>query len=268
MKKNFLILLMLIFVFSTNANEKDDNTPAQIMLFGVFHFANPQADKVKTKQIDVMTPENQAYLDVLAKQITDYKPTAILLEYSKKHQTKFQQEYEDYLKNKLVLNSNEIHQLGFRIAKLTGLSVVHYYDEKDVQWQPKAMFEYMAKHDKEAQESLGKVISQLTREIEQSHMTKTLKELLLLSNSSEWDELNKSLYIKTNHVGAGDGFSGADAAASWWHRNFRMYANIQKHAQPGERVLVIGGQGHTAIFKDFLKLDTQRQAVDVKKYIK
>ena len=40
--------------------------------------------------------------------------------------------------------------------------------------------------------------------------------------------------------------SGADASASWWQRNFRMYALIQQHAQPGARDIAIGGQGHTA----------------------
>ena len=68
-------------------------------------------------------------------------------------------------------------------------------------------------------------------------------------------------------MGAGENYVGADASASWWHRNFRMYANIQKHAQPGERVLAIGGQGHTAILKDLLAIDRDRVAVDVRPYI-
>jgi hypothetical protein len=67
----------------------------------------------------------------------------------------------------------------------------------------------------------------------------------------------------TNSAGAGTNFSGADAAASWWHRNFRMYANIQKLATPDTRLIVIGGQGHTAILKDLLKFDSERQAVDI-----
>jgi hypothetical protein len=35
--------------------------PAEVILFGVFHFANPGRDVVKTEQINVMTEENQAY---------------------------------------------------------------------------------------------------------------------------------------------------------------------------------------------------------------
>ena len=51
--------------------------------------------------------------------------------------------------------------------------------------------------------------------------------------------------------------------ASWWHRNFRMYAYIQQHAGPGKRVVAIGGQGHTAILKDLLADDPDRVAADV-----
>jgi len=35
-----------------------DLPPAQVMLFGVFHFSNPGLDAVKTDQLNVMTDEN------------------------------------------------------------------------------------------------------------------------------------------------------------------------------------------------------------------
>ena len=62
---------------------------------------------------------------------------------------------------------------------------------------------------------------------------------------------------------------GATATASWWHRNFRMFAKIQRHALSAkdQRVLVIGGQGHTAILKDFLSLDDRLESVDVASFL-
>ena len=266
MSKYFLYIITLLLSITIQANNQPEK--AKVMIIGVFHFANPQADHVRTKQINVMTTENQIYLKQITKQISEFKPTVVLLEYNKKYQQQTQQEYTQYLQGKFTLKSNEIYQIGFRVAKNAGLKQVFLYDEQEVHWQSKPLFEYMAKHDAETQKSFNAFITQITQNIENNQMTKSLKELLLLSNSIEWDNLNKSLYFKTNHVGAGKNFEGADAAASWWHRNFRMYANIQQHAQPSERVLVIAGQGHTAIFKDFLKLDTQRQAVDVTQYIK
>ena len=89
----------------------------------------------------------------------------------------------------------------------------------------------------------------------------------LRTNDPEQDALNRGFYVLTNAVGADDNFVGADAAASWWHRNFRMYAIVQRFAQPGERVLVIGGQGHIAILRRLLADDREREAVDVRPFL-
>ena len=90
---------------------------------------------------------------------------------------------------------------------------------------------------------------------------------LQLANDPERDRENKALYLVTNDVAAGAGFAGADASASWWRRNFRMYANVQRAAAPGRRVLVVAGQGHTAILKDLLAIDGGREAEDVAPYL-
>lgn len=101
----------------------------------------------------------------------------------------------------------------------------------------------------------------------EAHRTLTLKQLLLRANDPEQDRRNKDLYLLTNAAGAGAAFEGADATARWWHRNLRMYANIQRHATPGERVLVVAGSGHTAILRDFLRIDRRITARDIKPYL-
>ena len=95
----------------------------------------------------------------------------------------------------------------------------------------------------------------------------SLPQLLRLHTDPARDAFNKGLYLRTNDIDAGGGFAGADASASWWHRNFRMYANLQKAAAPGRRVIAVAGQGHTAILKDLLADDAQRQAEDVAGYL-
>jgi hypothetical protein len=87
------------------------------------------------------------------------------------------------------------------------------------------------------------------------------------SNDPEQDRMNKDLYLLTNVAGAGSGFEGADATARWWHRNIRMYANIQRYAVPGERLLVVAGSGHTAILRDFLAIDGRIRGRDIQPYL-
>jgi hypothetical protein len=45
-----------------------------------------------------------------------------------------------------------------------------------------------------------------------------------------------------------------------------MYANIQQVAKPGERIIAIGGSGHTAILKQLLKIDRRLVGVEVDGY--
>ena len=235
---------------------------AKVMLLGVFHFSNPQQDVVKTKQINVMTNENQEYLERLTSYISKFSPTIILLEFDPLNEQTIQEQYNQYRKGDFALPSNEIYQLGFRIAQKSNLTTVHSFDERTIEWNAEPFFDYINSNDLETKSRLDTLIEKITSETEQAHQTHSLFELLIDANIEEKDSLNKYLYLLTNHVGAGGSFEGADAAASWWHRNFRMYANIQRYATLVERVLVIGGQGHTAILKDLLKIDQDREAVD------
>ncbi len=244
-----------------------DEPQAEVMLFGVFHFANPGSDMVKSEQTNVMTLQNQDYLVRLAKRIAEFQPTVVLLEFDAKNEAGMQERYGQYIDGEYELESNETYQLGFRIAREAGVESVHGFDEREVHWDAGPLFEYMPENDPETNQKVDDLIAQISSDQEVAHKTKTLAELLLQSNEPEYDSLNKYLYLMTNHVGAGDNFVGADAAASWWRRNFRMYANIQKFAQPGERILAIAGQGHTAILRDLLALDAGRTAVDVRPFI-
>ncbi len=241
-------------------------TKARVAILGVFHFTNPGLDVVKTKQINVLEPENQAYLDSFSMRIASgLRPTKVLIECHRKNQASMEDKFLRYLDGTYQLGVNEIYQLGFRVAKASNASII-CFDEREVQWQASDMTAYMKEHDLQAQARSDRGIQDITKILNEMHSELSLKDILIALNSEELDRLNKSLYMSTNDVGAEINFLGADATASWWHRNFRMYANIQKAAVAGERVLVIGGQGHTAILRDMLEDDLQRQTHLLKPY--
>ena len=244
-----------------------DAGKSRVMVAGMFHFANPGRDMVKTRVIDVMATENQAYLDGLATRMAGFKPTHVLVECNPADQSQYDQRYADYLAGRYELPSNETYQLGFRVAKRAGLRGVACFDEQDIGWNAQPMFDYMDKHDPQARQDIEGTYKALSAQMDGEQATLSLEQLLRLASDPARDALNKAMYLRTNAVGAGDGFAGADAAASWWHRNFRMYANIQKAAVPGSRVLVLAGQGHAAILKDLLAVDDRRVAEDVRGYL-
>ena len=129
------------------------------------------------------------------------------------------------------------------------------------------MFDYIKKHDPAMQASMDAMFKSLSERSDREQNTLSLPQLLQLTNNAVGDRENKGMYLFTNAVDAGGSFAGADASASWWHRNFRMYANVQKAAAPGHRVLVVAGAGHTAILKDLLAIDSKRQSEEVNSYL-
>ncbi|BFM10685.1 hypothetical protein R50072_08380 [Simiduia litorea] len=268
-RKTFLtqiLLSMLVLVGLPSVAVAKNVAPAKVMLVGVFHFSNPGLDKVKTDQINVMSDDNQRYLFALSKRFAEFKPTHVLLECSLERTTEYYDQFQKFLIDDELPGVNENYQLGFRIAKLAGLDSTHCYDERKIGWDADQLFSDLESKDAEAKQAFEQFIAEITEQTTENHKTLSLAELLRLSNEPKQDSLNKNLYLLTNQVGAGDNFSGADAAASWWHRNFRMYANIQKIAQPGTRIIVLGGQGHTAILKDLVNIDQRRELVDSKMY--
>jgi hypothetical protein len=254
-------LFIILFATPLYAGEA-----AKIMLFGTFHFQDAGLDVVKQKDVDISSVDSQQYLEGLTQRLAGFKPTRVLLEYNPENDEKINERYQAYLAGDFELPVNEIYQLGFRIAKQAGHDRVYSFDNRDVEWRAEAMFEYAKKHDSPEMKTFDQIIKQITEESEQARETLSLAELLRQQNNPVMERRNMDLYMATNAIGAGDGYSGAIASASWWKRNFYMYANIQKMAAPGERIIAIGGSGHMAIIKQLLAIDLRLEGVAVDSY--
>jgi hypothetical protein len=256
-----MLILAILVTPSLLADES-----ARVMLFGTFHFQDAGEDVVKNKDVDIFTPESQEYLLGLTQRLAEFKPTRVLLEYNPDNDEKINEQYREYLAGNFELPANEIFQLGFRIAKQSGHERVYSFDNRDVEWRAEAMFEYAKQHDSPEMKTFDEIIQQITAESEQARSTLPLAGLLKQQNDPAQERRNMDLYLATNAIGAGDGYSGAIASASWWERNFYMYANIQKLAAPGERIIAIGGTGHMAILKQLLAIDRRLEGVAVDPY--
>jgi hypothetical protein len=253
------------FLCSSFLVQAMDKSQAEVMMVGMFHFSSPGKDSVKVKHIDVMTKESQSYLKSLSQKIAEeFKPTLVLLEYAQKNDSTIQQRYQQYQSNEYQLQVNEIYQLGFRVARASGGIPIASFDERGIGWAAERLFETMPTTAPKIKKTFDDAIKFFTERGNKAHLTMNLRELLLQHNDPEFDRANKGLYLLTNPVSTDGEFEGALASSSWWHRNFRMYAKIQQHAKAGERILVIGGQGHTAILKDFLAIDGQIKGIDVR----
>ena len=242
-------------------------TPARVLLFGTFHFKDAGKDLVKVEDVDIFSAENQATLEALTDRMAAFKPTAVLLEYNPENEDEINQQYREYLAGSFELPANEIYQLGFRLAKKAGLERVHSFDHRDLHWAGRPMMEEAKATAPERMAAMEQVIADVTRDETEARASLPLLQLLARANDPARDALNMGFYVSTNDIGVDGSWSGADATATWWQRNYRMYARIQSHAGPGARVVAIGGQGHTAILKQVLAIDPQREAESVEDYL-
>jgi len=253
----YICLIVLTISMSSIAKQ-----PNELMLMGTFHFENPGLDTVKIKTINVMTKESQDYLIELSKNISQFKPTIVLLEFNPANTEKMNEKYQNYLNGTFELPANEIYQIGFRVAKLSGVKRIESLDERKIHWQAEELFKYLETKDLESHAKFKEVISEVTSRSDLNHKTLPLKELLLLSNDKVYDQTNKNIYFSTNAIGVENGtYLGADSSASWWHRNFRIYAKIQHYAKTHTKIFALAGQGHTAILKDFIASDNSMNYV-------
>ncbi|MBB5204709.1 hypothetical protein HNQ51_002023 [Inhella inkyongensis] len=242
--------------------------PARVMLLGTFHFDNPGQDAVKFQPIDVLQPAPQRYLDGLVQRLVAFKPTRVMLEYSQQADERFNQRYQAYRKGEFKLQLNEIYQIGFRVAHGAGLARVDSVDEEVPGTADEALFKNMPSRDPAAWQRLMDKVAEMSQRFQKQHREQGLGQILASSNTPAADRENKGFYMLFNAVGGGQReYLGADSAAAWWQRNLRMYARIQHLAQPGERVLVIAGSGHTAILRDLLAADDQRVEEPVLRYL-
>ena len=262
MKYSLIALFSLIFSILSHAQE-----PAEVMLLGTFHFKDSGKDVVKVADVDIFSEASQAYLETLTDRLAAFDPSVVLLEYNPESEARINERYKAYLKGEYELPANEIYQLGFRIAKKAGLDSVKSFDHRDLHWAAQPMFDYAEEHGSPEMDTFNEVIATVTAEEKAARASMDLQGLLRRSNDPERDRTNMDLYLATNAIGVDDGWSGADATATWWQRNFRMYANIQKAAKPGGKIIAIGGSGHMAILKELLRIDKRLQAVPPLDYL-
>jgi hypothetical protein len=69
-------------------------------------------------------------------------------------------------------------------------------------------------------------------------------------------------------VGAGDSYIGARAVAQWYDRNLRIFANLATIAHPGDRIVLIIGQGHTPILRELVRSHPGMRLVEPLEYLR
>lgn len=282
MKIKLIISLLLVISQNFFCQTKDISSfllngrrQTEVLLLGVFHFEYYNADSHKTdsaNQVDILAPAKQKEILKIVDAIAKYKPTIICFETSNDSILNLQ--YSNFLQNTYKLSKSEVDQLGFRIAKKTGLKKVFAIDTKS--WfrdnlKNNALFEHFWDEqyylDTLEMNIWSAKYAEWYKYLDSVSTKLSIIEYLKLLNQPKVLDYNLGQYLvemkTSNH-------NGPDfVTLDWYNRNLRIYNNILKtNPTDQDRVLIIYGSGHIPLLKHFFQSSPQFKLIPISKYLK
>ncbi len=237
---------------------RESEPRAQLMLLGTFHFADAGLDAYKPKfHVDIKSPERQAEVQEAARLIAEFRPTKVAVEWGSQHQARTDSLYRAYVAGEFELGSNEVYQLGFRIARMMGHERVWLVDAPGRSYFPDwTEAEYEAKNAKlrplvRERPDWTSRFTQLYSWGDSVKSVVPLRDFLIFQNSSDRVRQGHGHYtVDSFHLHTDGDWFGPDAGTRWYNRNLRIFANLQRITDSDEeRILFIVGSGHLPILR-------------------
>lgn len=257
---------------NTLKSESGKTNKLEVLLLGTFHFANfnPEnnGDVVQVNVRDILTDENQKELEAISDKIKTFNPDKIFVEYPYQSQSILDSIFSSFsTDNYKNVKRSEITQLAFRTAKKLDhqkLYAIDYrtdfpYDSLLTQME-KAKQNHLIAKDSLELEKLEMVENELFAS------NKSLTDILYYYNNDKRRKEDINWYVNlANQGGERDNFVGAYLASEWYKRNLYMYSLVQKSIDNNDdRILILAGASHIAMFKDFIDYNPNWKTVELK----
>jgi len=264
-----ILLLCSLFITNGLLGQETKMLPrTKIMTLGVFHFAYPNLDAVKTEknnQISVLEEPYQSEIIAISKAIEEYKPTIIAVESKPANQITMDSLFSLYKSDKWLLEKNEQYQLGFRIGKDLDLPKVYcvdnpgkHYDNIESIFKDSVRLSNFENYYLTSADSIyktpvtGRKVTSIIDALYKSNNPAFVRERLAmyLLNPFKYEEK------------PGD-FTGADfETGRWFNRNLRIFRNIQRIPHNSEdRILLIIGSDHLNLLNLFFDISKEFEFV-------
>ena len=238
MSRYLLALCLVLHPMLLHAAE-----PARVLIVGTYHFSNPGQDHANVESVDVTTPGRQAQLQAVADALATFEPTLVGVEWPAPDAST---QYAQYRNGTLPPSTNEVVQLGFRLAKQRGLMQVYGLDVPG-DFPFEAVQDWAQVNGKA--DALGALLAQaegITARITALQSTHTIGGVLREMNTQRAIDEGAGFYAELLRYGKGEAQPGVALNAAWAKRNFAICAQLLQVLQPGDRAVVFYGQGHVA----------------------
>lgn len=262
LEKLFLLGFGFFLTLSVNAQigivDQDAKTKPTLVILGTYHMGTPGNNIVNSKVADITTPERQKQMVELVGKLKKFKPTKIVVECDHPEaDAKTQENYDKYLAGNYQLSKNETNQIGFRLAKESGLKKVYCVDWSDFWNDPSINYMKHAAKDAELDGFLKGVNQKLKQEAD-AEAAKILPlpvtDQLIFMNQPEQMEKDHKVYFNLMRIGRGKEYAGAGYFSWWYRRNLAILTNIIRLTDSmDDRILVVYGAGHNKLLNQLAK---------------
>ncbi|WP_222940985.1 DUF5694 domain-containing protein [Flavobacterium macrobrachii] len=269
---NKVIMMLVLIAFSKTMAQQpifkdkfDDAIP--VLNFGTFHMGfTSDANSVDFDEND---RKNQGDVKKVAKMLAEFKPTVIIVEMPPSFNEALQKEYSEYLKNPNMTfeNPSEIELLAYEVGRLNNAQRIYGIDHK-MGYNYNIGNTIQNKVNDKTYEKYFQLIDKEEKKLNYDNLS--LLDKLKVDNHPQYLDflINVNAEI-LSYVSTKDKFEGADEAAKYYHRNIRMYSNLnQIELNENDRVFILMGASHTAYFNDFMKRSPKYKLVDPFLYLK
>lgn len=223
--------------------------PAQVMVLGTPHFDNPGLDYSNPRMDDMLSPRRQAEIEAVVEALAAWAPTRIAIEAPPAQDSFWNARYAEYRAGRHTLTRDEREQIGLRLAARLGHARVYGVDvHQDLDVGGVLAWAGAHGHGERAAR-IGAGIQSIVAEME-AEQRGSVAQMLKAANAPRADTLER-LYLHFVPIADDTAYPGAQMVADWYGRNLKIFANVARVAQPGERVLVIMGAGHGPLLRRY-----------------
>jgi hypothetical protein len=220
---------------------------------------------------DEYDEENIKKVHAIAAQLAAFKPTVIVTEDIYENNLELHNEYQYYFKfpDMPFDEPNETQLLAFEVGRLSGARRIYGIDHK-MSYNYRIGDQIKNEIDSNTYNSFDSNPYKFYPSAEIKSESPDVLELLKIENNKE----NLDYLITTNadimtFAGTKNGFEGADQAAIYYQRNLRMFSHLNRlDIRESDRVFLLMGAAHTAIFKDFINRSPKYYMVNTFDYLK
>jgi hypothetical protein len=261
-----LIAALCWLMAGTAAAQTAPEAPIQVMVLGTYHFRAGGSDYVANQVDDHLSPRRQAEIADVLDRLERYRPTKIVVELEPEHEAEFNARYARYRAGAEALGVNERDQIGMALAARLGHERLYAAD-----FSNGMDFDAMLNAARAAGQThlLARFETAFAAiQAQQSDDTAlTVRERLARMNTPE-AQAPHAIYMTMAQMGARDNPVGAREMGNWWTRNMIIFAQIAQVSDPGDRVLVIYGQGHKFLLDQYFSQASEFELVDPLAYLR